>query len=79
MSWQDTLHETASDLIEKYDLVKQSEESCQKLLLGQIKILEDMVSLLKQENAQLELEIVELKRENGLLKAKAHYDIIKIN
>ncbi len=39
----------------------------------------DKIAELEKQVAQLKQEIIELKREISLLKAKALYDIIKIN
>lgn len=70
--WHKELLEEAQILVEKHDLFQKSNDICQQLLLDQIKRLEEMVALLKQENE-------ELKKEISLLKAKALYDIIKVN
>lgn len=66
MSWQDELiynnqqdiFESAKNVIGKYDLVNKSDAVCQQLLLDQIKILEEMVAILKGENAQLKQDLI---------------------
>lgn len=56
--WHKELLEEAQNLVEKHDLFQKSNDTCQQLLLDQIKRLEEMVALLKKENAQLKQDVI---------------------